>query len=403
LYRNPTAEAALEEFVSREPGIRRVAASARTGTILVVFDPSRDLDTIATLLERIPYPNPASTPHPTLPRQTRAQYQPPVTDAPLEQTRQPWHMSDSGAVMEFLGVDRKTGLSVAGAADRLKKYGPNVLPRGTARSTWAILLSQFESLPVVLLLGSAVLSITTGGLTDAVFIVAVIALNATIGTLTERNSERLITTLTEIGQPPAIVVREGVVREIPSEEVVPGDLLVLTRGSYVPVDGRLLEAVHLTVDESVLTGESVAATKATATLHIDALPLGDRPNMVFRGTVVTGGSGLAIVVRHGDAHRDGQDPTLDGIRRAAGNTHSAPDVSTRPATGPGSFWCLWTGVCSGHASRDRCSRDAEDPLFRWLWPRSPKAFLRWRPQAWPCAAAMSWCVWTQWKRWVPFR
>ena len=139
----------------------------------------------------------------------------------------------------------------------------------------------------------------TGGLVDAVLIIGVVVANAFIGYKTESESEKTIRSLQTLVRPTALVIREGRLSEIPSEEVTPGDLLVLRPGSYVAADARLVEATHLSVDESALTGESLPVTKNTRALERDNIPLGDRVNLVFMGTLVTGGEGLAVVVATG--------------------------------------------------------------------------------------------------------
>ena len=150
------------------------------------------------------------------------------------------------------------------------------------------------------LLGAAAgLSIFTGGLADAVLIAGVVVINAFIGYKTESESEKTIRSLQTLVRPAALVLREGRLREIPSEEVTPGDLLVLRPGTYVAADARLVEANHLSVDESALTGESLPVIKDTRPLKKEHIPLGDRINLVFMGTLVTGGEGLAVVVATG--------------------------------------------------------------------------------------------------------
>jgi Ca2+-transporting ATPase len=173
------------------------------------------------------------------------------------------------------------------------------LPEAEPRSGWEIFLDQFKSLPVALLGVAAGLSVFTGGLADAVLISGVVVINAFIGYKTESESEKTIRSLQTLVRPAALVLREGRLSEIPSEEVTPGDLLVLRPGTYVAADARLVEANHLSVDESALTGESMPVIKDTRPLKRDHIPLGDRINLVFMGTLVTGGEGVAVVVATG--------------------------------------------------------------------------------------------------------
>jgi Ca2+-transporting ATPase len=322
-----------------KPGVRSVSASTLTGTVLILFDPDKPIDEIIALLEEIAESAshsvdkdrmPASQPRretrdfslPALPaiwnglksfvecaarqghfisRNALSPLSPACNDqseSSAERIRQEWSLVEADDVITFWESSR-TGLDSQQVESRLRKYGYNVLPQAEPRSTLAIFLGQFRSLPVVLLIGSSILSALTGGVADALVILGVVFLNAGIGALTERESERTIKSLLNARQPPALVVRDNRVQEIEGEEVVVGDLLVLTRGTYVAADARLIEVERLTVDESALTGESAPATKTARRLDSPLLPLGDRVNMIYRGTVVTGGSGLAVVVATG--------------------------------------------------------------------------------------------------------
>ena len=196
-------------------------------------------------------------------------------------------------------TSRETGLSLQAVQRNRQKYGANLLPEAEPRSGWEIFFEQFNSLPVYLLGAAAGLSVVTGGLVDAVLIAGVVVANAFIGYKTESESEKTIRSLQTLVRPAALVIREGRLTEIPSEEVTLGDLLVLRPGTYVAADARLVEASHLSVDESALTGESLPVTKDTRVLERDNIPLGDRVNLVFMGTLVTGGEGLAVVVATG--------------------------------------------------------------------------------------------------------
>lgn len=150
-------------------------------------------------------------------------------------------------------------------------------------------LDQFKSLPVGLLSVAAGLSMATGGVADAVVIMGVVFINAVIGYATESNSEKIINSLKHLVKPSAVVIRDGISQEISATEIVLGDILVLRLGSYVPADARLIEANRLSVDESALTGESLPVPKNTEPLTNQDIPLGDRVNMVYMGTLVTGG------------------------------------------------------------------------------------------------------------------
>jgi Ca2+-transporting ATPase len=198
------------------------------------------------------------------------------------------------------------GLSPEEAARRLVEQGPNTIPRPVPRSDVEVFLDQFRSLPVLILIGSAVLSAATGGLGDAVVIVAVVLVNGTIGALTERGSERTLRQLTDAEPPRSLARRGGRVTTVPTAELVVGDTLILTRGAYVGADARVLSAESVTVDESSLTGESMPVDKRPGVLMDPDVPLADRWNMVYRGTVITGGNGGAVVVATGRRTELGQ-------------------------------------------------------------------------------------------------
>ncbi len=240
-----------------------------------------------------------------------------------DQPVQPWHLLEAHDLLEQLGSHSALGLPQAEFLSRLKKFGPNVLPESVPRSGFSIFIDQFKSLPVALLGVAAGISVATAGIADAVVIASVVLINAVIGYVTESQSEKTIHSLKTLVRPQALVVRDGAAVEIRAEEVVPGDILVLRPGTYVTADSRLIEASHLTIDESALTGESLPVSKTTERLLVyeqvvnGALPqmqvaLADRTNMVYMGTLVTGGQGLALVVATGRFTEIGQIQTLVG-------------------------------------------------------------------------------------------
>jgi P-type Ca2+ transporter type 2C len=202
------------------------------------------------------------------------------------------------AAADRLGSSRR-GLSGQAAAERLDSSGPNRLPEREARSPFTILLDQFDSMPTALLIAAAGISIVTGAIADAIAIGGVLAINAVIGFFTESESENAIRSLQSIVRPSVAVIRDGNLQQVPSERVVPGDIIALKAGTYVGADARLIETEHLTVDESALTGESLPVAKNPEALSDEALALADRSNMVYMGTRVTGGQGRAMVVATG--------------------------------------------------------------------------------------------------------
>ena len=210
-----------------------------------------------------------------------------------------WHLKATDEALTAFATSKQTGLSVSAAGENLKRFGPNLLPESVPRSGLSIFLEQFKSLPVALLGAAAGISIVTGGLADAVVIAGVVLINSAIGYTTEVQTEKTINALKSLVRPSAAVRRDGNLMEIGADEVVPGDILVLRPGSYLTADARLLEATHLSVDESALTGESMPVTKKPGRLRGEEIPLADRTNMVYMGTLVTGGQGLAVVVATG--------------------------------------------------------------------------------------------------------
>lgn len=196
---------------------------------------------------------------------------------------------------------RPGGLDSGEARQAFEKFGANLLPEPHGRSVRDMLGAQLSNLPVALLAGSAVLSLATGGVFDAVVTIVVIGINTGIGYATESATERLIRRLSRPVEHQASVLRDGQAVLLPSPDVVPGDVLVLAPGTVVAADARLIRASELSLDESMLTGESLPAEKVAAALAAVPASIGDRRNIVHAGTVVTGGDGLAVVFRSGAA------------------------------------------------------------------------------------------------------
>jgi Ca2+-transporting ATPase len=297
LYRNPSATLALRDLLTRHPAVTRVDASARTGNVLILSTASLSAaDVLAVVREllqdvRAQHPGPATGHRNGSGEVSAAAAAEPIT---------PWHTLHYDAALSHLKTTA-AGLSTDDARSRLQRYGPNELKAVATRPLSQIVAAQFASLPVLLLIGSAALSVLTGGFADAIAIVAVIGLNAVIGTYTEASAEKTILALTRFSVPPVLAARDGARTSVAAADLVPGDVIYLTRGDYVAVDARLVDCADLTVAESALTGESAPVSKSAAALVADAGPLAERINMVYRGTVVTGGTGVAVVVATGDA------------------------------------------------------------------------------------------------------
>lgn len=209
-----------------------------------------------------------------------------------------WHSLPADEVLDRLAATAE-GLSTSEAARRFLEHGPNALREAEPINPLTILLGQFKSLVVWLLIGAGLVSGLLGEWIDSVAIIAIVILNAIIGFYQEYSAERAIAALKKMTAPHAKVWRDGRLIMLPAVEIVPGDIVEFEAGDIVPADGRLLEAASLKSIEAALTGESDAVSKRAGTLdRIDA-PLGDRKNMVFTGTSVAAGTGRAVVTATG--------------------------------------------------------------------------------------------------------
>ena len=216
-----------------------------------------------------------------------------------------WHALDLPSLERALDAT-PDGLSGPEAAARLARVGPNVLPHAPPPAWWRIALRQFRS-PLIYILGvAAVVSVAIGEPIDAAFIAAVLALNALIGGYQEWRAEKSTQALQQLLQIRAAVMRDAEVREIEAEGVVPGDAVWLESGNRVPADLRLVSAHGLEIDESLLTGESLAVSKNPAWTGDAPTPVGDRLNMAFAGSIVVRGRAQGIVVATGAATHVGQ-------------------------------------------------------------------------------------------------
>jgi magnesium-transporting ATPase (P-type) len=219
-----------------------------------------------------------------------------------------WHALERENVLAALGVSAD-GLDETEAEARLERYGPNRLPEAEPVSALKRFLRQFHNLLIYVLLVSAVISAFLEHVTDALVILAVVLLNALIGFYQEGRAEQAIGAIRRMMNPRASVVRNGRRLTVSAELIVPGDAVVIEAGDRVPADLRLLRARNLRIDESPLTGESVAVDKGTSPVAADA-PLGDRTAMAYSGTLVTTGLGVGIAVETGQHTELGRIGTL---------------------------------------------------------------------------------------------
>lgn len=209
-----------------------------------------------------------------------------------------WYQTDVKEVFKKLDADEH-GLTKREIEDRLKEYGPNKFVTEKKISKLFILLHQFQSSLIYILLIAAVVTFILHEYIDTGVIMAVVILNAVIGYIQEFKAEESIRALMKLTVPKARVLRGGVEKEINSEELVPGDIVLLASGSKVPADVRLFKVIELRTDEALLTGESLPVEKTTSAIKEDNLIPGDRKNMAFMGTIVVSGRGKGIVVETG--------------------------------------------------------------------------------------------------------
>lgn len=197
-----------------------------------------------------------------------------------------------------LNTSEKTGLTEHEIPERQKRFGKNEIEETGGRSIWTIFFKQFKSTLILILFLAALISWFTGHQVDTYVILAVILINTTIGFAQEWKAERAVASLKSYLKTQAKVIREGQKKNIPAAELVPGDVIILEEGDSIPADARLFLSKNLRAIEAPLTGESVPVNK-TVTEIFEDIPLGDRKNMVFKGTFISGGYGRAIVTATG--------------------------------------------------------------------------------------------------------
>ena len=209
------------------------------------------------------------------------------------------HSRELDQVLSDLGTDPFHGLSSAEARKRLEYLGPNELKEKPRPSLFQMLLAQFKNFLIILLIVASVVSAALGEYTDAAMIMAIVILNSILGVIQESRAEQALAALKKMAAPSAKVIRDGSTQEVPSRELVPGDLVILEAGNYIPADIRIVEAVNLKVEEAALTGESVPVEKTDKVVLEEDIPLGDRVNSAFMSTIVTYGRGKGVVTSTG--------------------------------------------------------------------------------------------------------
>ncbi|MEZ4755323.1 MAG: cation-translocating P-type ATPase [Flavobacteriales bacterium] len=209
-----------------------------------------------------------------------------------------WYLLEIGELRQALGVGEHS-LTEAHAEERLREHGPNELEGKRRRTVLGLLLAQFKDMMIIVLLAAAAVAGAVGDLTDSIIILTIVLVNAVIGVVQEFRAEKALEALQRMAAPQATVRRGGVLRTVPARELVPGDVVLLEAGMVVPADLRFTTCHGLRIQEAALTGESLDTAKQAGELEGEDLPLGDRSNMGFKGTVVAKGRGEGIVVATG--------------------------------------------------------------------------------------------------------
>jgi Ca2+-transporting ATPase len=341
LRRSPERERSIELPLRALPGVHLARASAWTGTVLVLFDPA-----VCSLQQVVDAARAAAAPRlPSLVSDTgeRAAIEtaprPPLHEVPPAEVE--WHALDARVVTHRLRVDPARGLTSAEAERRRREVGANRMPAPEEPSILRLLGQQLVNAPTALLAAGAAISVVTGGLLEAALIATVLGANAVAGALTEQTGHRAIAALRRSASIRARARRDGQERVLEADEVVPGDIVQLLPGDPVPADARVLEAYHLKVEESALTGESRPVTKTEQPQGMQ-LPLADRHSMVFRGTTVVGGRGQAIVVATGER------TVLGTLHLLAAEAEAPPTPLERDLDRLGRWLAIGAGsICAG--------------------------------------------------------
>ena len=215
-----------------------------------------------------------------------------------EMNEQEWHALKAEEVLKHLEVQNE-GLSSEEVEKRLQHYGPNQLKESPRPGFLSLLWAQLNNFVVILLIVASVISALLGDYVEAAAIMAIVVLNSVLGIVQEQRAEQALAALKKLAAPDAQVLRDGVRSSVPAYNLVPGDIVFLEAGNFIPADLRLLESVNLRVEEASLTGESLAVQKNAATVLEKNVPLGDRKNTAFMGTLVNYGRGRGVVTSTG--------------------------------------------------------------------------------------------------------
>ena len=266
-------------------------------------------------------------------KQSQRQSTPIASSAP----DRPWHALPANEIQSHFGVDSSTGLDEATVQQQLAQCGPNRLAAARQETVWQVFLEEMREPMILLLLGTGVLYSVWGDLADTVTILGVILLLVGAEVFNEYRAKKAIAGLSKLSEPTALVRRQGQDAELPVENIVPGDLILLQAGRRVPADARLLESYSLAAEEASLTGESVPVEKDAHSLLADKTALAERSNMLYAGTTITRGRGTAIVVATGMHTELGQ---VVGVAREV----RQPRTPLQQAMRDLSFTLVWFAV-----------------------------------------------------------
>jgi Ca2+-transporting ATPase len=231
-----------------------------------------------------------------------------------------WHLREADDVARAHAVELHRGLHDEEASRRAEVHGPNELVERARRSPWRLLLEQFTDFMILVLVGAAVLAGVLGDLVDTLAILVIVVLNGLVGFVQAWRADRALAALKRLAAAHAMVLRDGKVRRVTADALVPGDIVLIEAGNQIPADLRLTEVARLLVDESALTGESVSVEKHARTLGAGAESLGDRLNMAYKGTTAAHGRGRGLVVATGMSTELGKVADL----MAAGGDRATP-------------------------------------------------------------------------------
>jgi Ca2+-transporting ATPase len=301
LRNNPDVKAILTDRLASCADIHDISASTTTGNVLVFFSIGSSSARIQTLIETALQQDGSFAD--ADPPRTRRQGAIPGrrSDSP-----QNWHQMPADSVLKALDSDASHGLTSSAALKNLHAAGPNILKTITPRLGTEIFVGQLLSLPTLLLFASVVIALISGTWIEAAILSGLTLSNAVFGYFLEYRTEKHIAGLRTTAVPTVRVIRNGVAVDLSAESLVTGDLLVLGPGTYIGADSRIVEAVNLKIDESILTGESEPVEKRAEMLGEGDIPVAGRLNMAFMGTLVVGGEGLCVVVATGDRTQFGR-------------------------------------------------------------------------------------------------